>query len=210
MTKPFADRISLAALTVAYEVEQMADAALAIDAASTVPIHHALLESTLLHGRALIEFLLNSKEKRDIRPRDLCPGWHLPDDDEGTTRKRLVDLKDATDKHLAHLSWERVPDDPSQDAPSWPYPLIVEEIVGHIREFHERFAECNPLAASPLGTCLARIERKVAARRVDTKTFYESGLDTTTSAPTQLTVSRINPHPLALTDFLPERPPADS
>jgi hypothetical protein len=69
VTTPFADRISLASLTVAYEVEQMADAALAIDAALTVPIHHALLESTLLHARALIEFLLNGKEKRDIRPR---------------------------------------------------------------------------------------------------------------------------------------------
>jgi hypothetical protein len=56
-----------------------------------------------VHARALIEFLLNSEEKRDIRRRDLCPGWHLPDDEKGTTRKRLVDLKDARDKHLAHL-----------------------------------------------------------------------------------------------------------
>jgi hypothetical protein len=86
VAKPVTDRVSLGALTVAYEVEQVTDAALTIDADSTLPIHYALLDSTLLHGRALIEFLLNGTEKRDIRPRDLCPGWYLPGDDQGTIR----------------------------------------------------------------------------------------------------------------------------
>jgi hypothetical protein len=50
----------------AYEIEQMVDAALRITAAVDLPTRNALLESTLLHARALIEFLLGSGRSTDI------------------------------------------------------------------------------------------------------------------------------------------------
>jgi hypothetical protein len=62
----------------------------------------------------------------DLAPEQFVPDWSpAPEDAAG----RLRDHLDELDKHLAHLTWQRI--DWSKDAknPTWEYPELAEDIL---------------------------------------------------------------------------------
>jgi hypothetical protein len=120
--------LQAAVMHIAYELDQMVDAAVRITRAEDSPTQNALLESTLLHARALIELLLGTGKPNDIRAGDIAPGWPLP---TGAARTALKQRKLAIDRHLSHLTWTRVDDGKAV----WPYPHLVREVVDHLRGF---------------------------------------------------------------------------
>jgi hypothetical protein len=177
-----------ASLHVAYELRQMSGAALRIDSAPDEITHFALLESTLVHARTLIEFLTGT-DNRDIRAEQLCPGWQI----DPTDREALRLRREGINKHLAHLSWARVTDMPAR----WPYPRIVREIVDHMRRYHTAMKEAGAAFDKAIADELERIDRE--APRVWTSETIYTDVETSTSA----TVARISrtEDPLVLSDF---------
>lgn len=95
-------------------------------------VQNAYLESTLLHARSLADFLVrDSGRKADIRRIDFADEWK-PEPDEAVTRVKgsLNDLN----KHLAHLTWDRVTNaGPTQ----WNAAALVTDIV-HIADAWSR------------------------------------------------------------------------
>jgi hypothetical protein len=86
-----------------------------------VLIANSYLEAMLVHARCLIEFIWKSRDERerDIHRHDYLPGWDLSDAAE---REEARVLYDRINKHLAHLSWERVEATP-EEFPGWAYDL---------------------------------------------------------------------------------------
>ncbi|HMG26172.1 MAG TPA: hypothetical protein VKH36_05090 [Acidimicrobiia bacterium] len=69
-------------------------------------VAEACLESMLLHARNLGEFLIEGRYKTsDIHRSDFAPGWSPPN---SPAKRRLRDARPMLDRHLSHLSWERV------------------------------------------------------------------------------------------------------
>ncbi len=72
-------------------------------------VKNACLESALLHGRLLIEFLVGrpqrnggrSRSSRDVAPTDFLPGWEYPEPE------RFDQYLEIIDPHVAHLSKQR-------------------------------------------------------------------------------------------------------
>jgi hypothetical protein len=176
------------ALHVAYEVGQMVGAAIRIDSAPDDVTHNALLESTLLHARSLIDFLLNGGRKTDIRGSTLLPGWEI----EAEHRQGLEDRKLLLDKHLAHLTPERVSDGKQH----WPHPEIVNELVGHLRRYHTRLPH-DSQARFSIGFELQRVDAALA-EGWDGRSVLMS---TTNSSPV-ITVNRSGHTRLTLSDFV--------
>jgi hypothetical protein len=186
----------LAALHVGYELRQMAGAALRIDSATDEVTHFALLESTLLHARNLLEFLgvRDRDSGMDVRATEFVSDWSLDPKARRELRKRL----DAIDKHLAHLSWARVNDMPQR----WPYPRIVRELVGHMRTYHQAMTASGVAFDNAIGDELDTIDRE-APLVWQSETVY-SNVDTATSHTVALT-SRTQ-DPLQLSDFTEDGP----
>jgi hypothetical protein len=118
MTTPAAptDRdLDAAAVHVVYEWVALAEmtAELAKVTSVRTTVEHALLEAVLVHNRCLINFLcgdVNGRHgRRDIVPADFLGYEWWPDDDEDFDRLLRGRLP-VLNKHLAHLSWERVTD----------------------------------------------------------------------------------------------------
>jgi hypothetical protein len=180
-----------ASLHVGYELRQMAGAALRIDSATDGTTHDALLESTLLHARNLLEFLGVRDRNRglDISATDFVADWSL----DPETRRNLGKRLDAIDKHLAHLSWARVNDMPQR----WPYPAIVRDLVNHMRTFHRAMKATGAAYDQGIGDELDRIDQE--APLVWTSETIYSNVDTATSQTTTM-ISRTE-DPLELSDF---------
>jgi hypothetical protein len=184
-----------AALAVGYELRQLADAALRIDSASDVVTKNALLESTLLHARVLIEFLIGRDGNgKDIRADELCPGWLT----DATAREDLERRLKAIDQHLAHLSRARV----TEGKQVWPYPRIVRELVGHMHRYHKTMKAAGILFAASIGYELARIDTE-APLAWPSETIYTGDLNTGSGRPNPLTFNRTS-DPLELFDFVEE------
>lgn len=103
-----------AASHVVYEWVTMAEmtAELAGVAGARSVIENALLEALLVHNRCLVNFVsgdwLGRHGKRDIQPQDFLgyPWWPSDEEFDRELRGRLS----VINKHLAHLSWDRVAD----------------------------------------------------------------------------------------------------
>jgi hypothetical protein len=90
-------RVQRAILNVAMANHQMR-----VEAASDIPnatVLAALADRTLIHGRALIEFLLGPK-KGQIHRSDFLPGWTPPRSPE---RRRLEETQRHISNYLVHL-----------------------------------------------------------------------------------------------------------
>jgi hypothetical protein len=84
---------------------------------------NAYLESMLLHARALAEFLVLSRSRpSDIRRQDFADEWS-PTPVEAVAR--LTDHVPTLDRHLSHLTWERVETGP----PSWEYHQVADDVL---------------------------------------------------------------------------------
>src|SRR5262245_4803477 len=166
----------------------MVGAALRIDSAADAVIHNALLESTLLHARSLTDFLLNGGRSTDITGSTFSPGWEI----KAEYKQDLVDRKLLLDKHLAHLTPERVTDGKQ----SWPYPDIVNELVGHLRRYHAQLPY-DSQAKFSIGVELDKVDKAVTLEwRADTAVT-----STTNTSPT-VTVTSGGRNRLTLSDFV--------
>jgi hypothetical protein len=185
-----------AAAHVGYELRQMAGAAIRIDNAPDEATHDSHLESTLLHARNLIEFLIGAQIGRgrttDVRAQVFVPQWAMDD----AAVSALGDRLGVIDKHLAHLTWARV----SEGKQLWPYPGIVREIVEHMREYHKAMKASGVAFDNAVGDELDAIDRE-APRVWESETVY--GNVETTSSQTVAMFSRTE-DPLELSDFLGE------
>lgn len=115
---------------------------------------NAYLESTLLHARSLADFFVRDSGRRaDIRRIDFADEW-TPEPNDAV--RRVVGTYNDLNKHLAHLTWDRVADaGPTQ----WSPVVLVTDIV-HIADAwsrhlagtdHELFVHFRPHVAAALG-----------------------------------------------------------
>jgi hypothetical protein len=114
----------------------------AIDARARVGVdpriaRNALVEAHLLHTRALIEFLIDTKTPQpgDILRTQFATEWS-PQPDEAV--RRLETFKRTISKHLAHLTWDRVDD--IEPLPSQKYGAIARDIVAVARAWANHVA----------------------------------------------------------------------
>jgi hypothetical protein len=182
----FAVRQGLA-LHVAFEIRQMVGAALLIDSTDDVVTDNALLESTLLHARALIEFLLNIGHRpTDVTASTFLPGWEI----EAEHRESLDAPRKLLNKHLAHLTTDRVTD----RRQAWPYPEIVNELIDHLRRYHAQLPH-ESQARYSIGGELERVDAALG-RDQDAETALSS-----TTPPPIFTVNQGH-NRLTLSDFV--------
>lgn len=111
---------------VGFELRQMASASVRLARprlADDSVAWNAYLESSCLHARVLIDFLVGtSRFTSDIRRTDFVPEWGPAPAD---ATKRLNKNYPLLHKYLAHLTWERV----SRSAPDWDYPSIAADVI---------------------------------------------------------------------------------
>lgn len=117
----------------------MADATLLIETELSPTMRNALLESTLVHARNLIELLRGGGGPRSINPHELAGRWQLNADE----KKYLGALKRAIDDHLSHLGWART----EAASPTWPYPLVVRDVLTRLDGFVTAVEATRPDAA---------------------------------------------------------------
>jgi hypothetical protein len=100
-------------------------------------IRNALVEAHLLHARALIEFFIETKSPQpgDILRTQFATEWS-PQPAEAV--RRLATFKRTINKHLAHLTWDRVDD--VEPLPSEKYGAIARDIVAVARAWADHVA----------------------------------------------------------------------
>lgn len=108
-------QINQAMAHIAYEVEMCAVSGVRMLTVEDWHERNAYLECTLLHARALEEFLVLTPGRRrpdDMLRTDFAPEW-TPHPSEAVAR--LKARRDTVNKHLAHLTWARVADREPQE-----------------------------------------------------------------------------------------------
>jgi hypothetical protein len=84
---------------------------------------NAFLEAMLLHARATTDFFVMTRGyQSDIRRTDFAPEWN-PEPIGAVARIRAY--VGLIDKHLAHLTWERL----DSASPAWDYYNIADDIL---------------------------------------------------------------------------------
>jgi hypothetical protein len=120
---------------IAYEVEMCAVSGVRMLAVKDWHARNAYLECTLLHARALEEFLVLPVARRrwpkDMIRTEFAPEW-VPRPSEAVAR--LEARRDIVNKHLAHLTWARV-DYP--EPPEWRFIEITDDVVAVARAWVE-------------------------------------------------------------------------
>ena len=116
-------------------------------------LHNLTLEGTLLHARALIEFVVGRRDQKtgamrrsklDIDPGDFASDWNpdaLPPPARDAVERLLVDLP-LIDSTLSHLSWERA-DRGETDKVPWDFARIPSDIVTVFDAFAEHLDQQN-------------------------------------------------------------------
>lgn len=92
---------------IAYELEQLVATSRYL-AARTLPgvLHNACLESMLVHVRSLADFLLCDKgDPTDLHRSAFVGAWTPPPSEQATELRKA---RWVINKHLAHLTWNRV------------------------------------------------------------------------------------------------------
>lgn len=119
---------------IAYEVEMCARSGVRMLVVDDLHARNAYLECTLLHARALEEFLVFPLDRRrsdDMLRTQFASEWKPRP--RGAVA-RLEARRDTVNKHLAHLTWARVDD---QEPPEWPFIEIADDAVAVARAWVE-------------------------------------------------------------------------
>lgn len=120
---------------VAYELDQLVQTSRWLqDTTLPTAVHNACLESMLVHARSLTHFLVVARDRSSDLHRDNFAGAWSPTPSEATAR--LLATLPVANKHLAHLTWERI----TQGQQPWEYPNIAADVV---RVFSEFLAEAK-------------------------------------------------------------------
>ena len=145
MTERTRDELHLALTYIADEVHRCAECAARRDVALSEDdglVADACLEAMLVHARAVLDFLLNdSRFPTDIR-RSTFPGpdWDRPTSELATS---LRDDITVVNKHLAHLTWERI--DPTQEP--WEETGFAAKVVELADEWTDHLAKTDSALA---------------------------------------------------------------
>lgn len=128
MPEHTAPDLHAAARVVGYELRMLAHTALRTAQTHTMGAdldRNAYLESSLLHARQLADFLVHSKAgyPSDLRRTDFTPTDWKPGPADAV--ERIKDASPRFDKSLAHLTWERVHNDP----PAWSFVQIARDLT---------------------------------------------------------------------------------
>ncbi len=145
--------------------------------------NNALLESTLLHVRSLIDFLTDGGRRTDIRASTFGSQWTLT----AAERTELAAQKDLLDKHLAHITDTRAKDGKQH----WPYVDIVREVVELMRRFHAGLPTGSP-AETSLGDTLQVIDQQAPRMSSPSPAGIATLVHSTTSPPTVVRSSSID------------------
>lgn len=114
-------------------------------------LHNALLEAHLIHARNLIELLVMEPGKRpsDVRRTDFLPEgtepWG-PGGDAEQAARRLEAMWKPINKHLTHITWNRL----SGEGPEWSPGQISEDILHLATDWVEYLRKHAPQSAAAL------------------------------------------------------------
>ena len=104
------------------------------------PIANALLESFVVHVRALMEFLYNEKPKPDdVIAEDYFEKADVWKELRPALSESLKQAKRRAGKEVAHLTYARL--DVTQEAKQWPFVKIANEIAVVLNIFLEHVSK---------------------------------------------------------------------
>jgi hypothetical protein len=139
-------RLSLGLIQWGYELEACAACAVELEAhPDGSVVGNACLEAHLVHARALIEFLLETKRRPyddDMLRTDFAPEWVPSPSDEVA---RVMARKESINKHLAHLTWRRVEDVEPID---WTYQQMAQDVVAIAQAWADHVNDSDPTIGS--------------------------------------------------------------
>lgn len=151
-----------------YEWTQLAGCAAQLDRVDGIrtPAENAFLESLLVHGRCLMNFLCGNYHGKwmaeDMKPSDFVrEPWVLPDHEMD---RRLRGRLTVINKSLANLSWQRVHD---QRCVMWPTGLLAHEVHWSMHQLVAATAVANAPTAQRLAAAAAEADRWMPPRRAD-------------------------------------------
>lgn len=145
-------------------------------------VYNALLESALLHCRELIDVLVNpNRSGDDIRLNDFGSQWTISPQDEA----KLAPVKRLLNKHLVHLTWKRVDDEPD--------PWAYQDTIALLAQVYEQVRR-DLLTQVQRGACPAGVVHQLAlhlgtAQQVIVSDW--SGRHFTPSTPLAVTTSTV-------------------
>lgn len=151
--------LTTACTVIGYEMRALVDAHGHRDA------DNAFLESSLLHARNLIEFLIGRSSRRatDMAPEDFSEGWEPRPE---PSIRRLREHLDQIDKHLAHLTWARVDWRKDATAEYWNYPELATDVLAVFTEF-ARFVQSHGAPCSGQLVAEAHVSALRLARQAE-------------------------------------------
>jgi hypothetical protein len=126
-----------------YELWMLAETSGRIPAAkrdADVVANNAYLESMLFHARSLADFFVHNKKgfPSDIRRTEFGSVDWQPGPADAVAR--IESNSPVIDKHLAHLTWERVSNEP----PEWRYAEVAADLVAVAGDWSEHLATQVP------------------------------------------------------------------
>jgi hypothetical protein len=126
-------------------------------------IRDALLESMLLHARTLTDFFVRpSGQRTDIRHDDFtpeAPKWTPAPRDAADRARAAIP---AMNKHLAHLTWERVEDGKQ----GWQPGTIVQDLMQIAEAWCDHLAQHDADIATQFGLKLTQAYLALGLPRV--------------------------------------------
>lgn len=127
---------------VGYELERCCEASTFLRRGNYSPpdLRNMLLESQLLHARSVRDFLVGAKPyPDDIHRTNFAPDWKPGPLPSVYRLSKTADQK-LINKHLAHISWERV----GYDQQGWLYSLIAFDLLAVAYAWSEHLRRHDP------------------------------------------------------------------
>jgi hypothetical protein len=154
-------------------------------------LHVTAFESCLTHARTLTEFLIPESRQgdrtRDVTSVELLPGWGCP---PGAERDLLTGSLAELDRHLAHLSWDRVENPP----PPRRYVDVTRAAVTLTRSFADAVTAAGLTYAAELDRRVSVAEAELAALDFAiTQQKYPEDYATTSGATAVITAGTVVP-----------------
>jgi len=154
---PTAFQLTNAMHHVNYELDMMAFAAARLRYPLDDLFRNAYLESMLLHARNLAAFLIwPDNNATSIRPVDFAPGWSAG---PAEACAYLESQRDRINKHLAHLTWQRL----SDGTPSWEREKITSAVFSVAEEWARFLSPRHPDLGAAFAGRVSRARQHVAS-----------------------------------------------
>jgi len=105
-------------------------------------LKNALLESFVIHARVLIDFFYAlNPQKDDVIAEDFLSSPDVWRNERPKLSERLSEAKERANKHLAHLTYQRV--DVALNNREWPFVEISKDMRSVMKRFLEKVSADN-------------------------------------------------------------------